>query len=341
MKRIFIIAFALLVLYPSIADAQRRGRPATKPVEEPAEDPRIAQMLASTQQIMFIDSMVVDADNFMNHIPLSPHSGILTQSGWLGTFTNEMGDHRLTTTADTLIASADFIANRWTEPQPINGVGNGKAMNPFLMPDGITLYFAQKSTTSIGGFDIFVTRYDSERGAFLRPENVGMPFTSEANDLFFAIDEFNQLGYFVTDRRQPHGKVCIYIFVPQESRRVYPSEAYSDSKLRSLANIQCIADTWSDRQGLADAQGRLQSARSATNIRVSVGNNQQATEMDRLRHEADVQEKALTLARNYYATANENERLQLRSEILQAEHQLEMLQREIREKEKQIPYEEM
>ncbi len=297
-------------------------------------------MLASTQQIMFIDSMIVDADNFMNHIPLSPHVGRLTQNGLLGTFTSELGDHRLSTTADTLIVSTDFIANRWTEPQPVGGIGNGRAINPFLMPDGITLYFAQKGAASLGGFDIFVTRYDSERGAFLRPENVGMPFASEANDLFYAIDEFNQLGYFVTDRRQPRGKVCIYVFIPQESRHVYPSEAYSDSQIRSLASIQRIADTWTDQQALSEAQTRLRAAKTSSNGHIQRDNNLQSSEIERLQHEAEVQEKALTLTRNYYATASESERLRLHDEILQAEQQLEMLQREIREKEKQIPYEE-
>ena len=65
---------------------------------------------------------------------------------------------------------------------------------------------------------------------------------------------------------------------------------------------------------------------------------QQQTELDDLRHQADVLSKALTMARNYYATANDDERQKLRGEILHSEQQLEMLQTEIRNKEKQIPY---
>ena len=337
------ICVALGLLMALAVPAQRRGPSRggkkVKPAEEVVEDPRITQMLNSVQQVVFIDSMVVDADSYMSHIPLSPYSGRLTQNG---TFTNEMGDRRLSARVvdgDTTIVSSDFIANRWTEPTPVGGIGNGTAANPFLMPDGVTLYFAQKGEKSIGGFDIFVTRYNSERGTFLKPENVGMPFASEANDLFYAVDEFNQLGWFVTDRRQPEGKVCIYVFIPQESRHAYPSEAYSNEQLRALAAIRRIADTWpanpSDRQ---QAMARLESARNKGRAHQASMNDTQTSELDTLRHQAEVLDKALELARNNYATATESQRARMRDEIMRNERQLEMLLTEIRNKEKLIPY---
>ena len=336
-----IFALVALLLLPLSMDAQRKKKPVKKekPAEEVVEDPRIAQMLASTQQIVFIDSMVVDKQDFMSYIPLSPHIGKLKQADGLGSFTSEMGDHRLMTTDESAIASTDFIGNHWTAPSPIKGIGSAPACNPFLMPDGITLYFAQKGEKSIGGYDIFVTRYDSEMAAFLRPENLGMPFSSESNDLFYGIDEFNQLGYFVTDRRQPHGKVCIYVFIPNEQRKVYRSEAYSEEQLRSLAAIRRIADTWKDKLQRQEALKRFTTARSAfAASENSTQKSQGQSMLDSLRHEADVLEKTLTLTRNRYATATEGERVTLRISILSAEQQLENLQLEIRQREKQIPY---
>lgn len=334
-----------LLLLSLTAEAQRRKRVVKPVVEEPQEDPRITQMLASTQQITFIDSMVVDRADFMSHIPLSVHVGKLTQTNGLGTFTNEMGDHRLTTMkasdSTAVIVASDFIANRWTEIQPVGGIGDDSAINPFLMPDGITLYFAQKGSNGIGGYDIYVTRYDSEKATFLRPENLGMPFASEADDLFYAVDEFNQLGYFVTDRRQPRGKVCIYVFIPQETRRVYRSEAYSDGQLRSLAAIGRIRDTWGDGNARNEALGRLQTARSAGfDTPLTSHLSPLTSEIDQLRHEADVLDKTLALMRNQYANATDGERVTLRIKILNAEQQLEAMQQDIRNKEKQIPYNE-
>ena len=34
----------------------------------------------------------------------------------------------------------------------------------------------------MGGYDIFVTRYNSDTDNYLNPENVGMPFNSPFND---------------------------------------------------------------------------------------------------------------------------------------------------------------
>ena len=337
MRRYTLILLALALLMPVCADAQRRK--SKKTVKKPVvvEDPRIQQMLVSTQKVIFIDSMVVSKADFMRHIPLSADAGQLEQNDTLGQFTNELKDHRLTVFFDKTdsachIAKCDYIGNTWSTPTRVEGISDNDANFPFLMPDGTTLYFAQKGENSIGGYDLFVTRYDSDTGSFLRAENLGMPFSSTANDYLYAIDEANDLGYFVTDRRQPEGKVCIYIFIPNETRKIYTSEAYSDEQLRALARIDRIADTWSDKKQQQEATARLKKARSQTsNLKPQASS---LTTLDNLRHQAETLEKALLLARNYYARANKSERQSLRMEILNSEKELETLQLEIRKEEK-------
>lgn len=343
MKYKLCIVMGLLLL-AAAAPAQPKGRGGAvrkQNAEEPAADPRMAQMLSAVQQVVFIDSMVADADGYMGLIPLSGGCGRLSQQGGLSSFVSEMGDRRFATVVsggDTTIACSDLIGGRWTEPLPIGGIGDEAAANPFLMPDGITLYYAQKGERSIGGYDIFVTRYDGERGTFLKPENVGMPFASEGNDLFYAVDEWNELGYFVTDRRQPEGKVCIYVFIPSESRRVYPAEAYDAGQLRRLAAIGSIAETWpADGKGLQEASARLEAARARGRAERRVVAGVQASRLDTLRRRAASLEAALALARRRYAAASADERLKLRGGIVSSEEELEALLIEIRNKEKQIP----
>lgn len=339
MKRYVILLLALTMIIPS-GFAQRRKKAVRKKQtkkEVVVEDPRIAQMLASTQQIMFIDSMVVSKRNFLSYIPLSRDAGLAEQNDSLGQFTNELRDHRLIVSYSKKdsachISQCDYIANTWTVPVRVKGISDASANFPFLMPDGITLYFAQQGENSIGGYDLFVTRYDAESGAFLKAENLGMPFSSTANDYFYAIDETSNLGYFVTDRNQPKGKVCIYVFEPNQTRKIYQSEAYSDQKLRSLAAVSKIADTWADKKQQQEALTRYRSAKSqASNLKSQTSNS---SELDNLRHQAEVLEKALLLARNYYARASEDERVSLRPEILKSEKELESLQLEIRKAEK-------
>ena len=341
MKKYIILFLAFMTIIPS-AYSQKKKKTAAKKKEKKevvVEDPRIQQMLAATQKIMFIDSMVVDKRRFMSQLPLPADAGLLEQQDSLGQFTNELKDHRLTAYYDKKdsavhIAQSDYIANQWTSPVRVGGITNSSANFPFLMPDGVTLYFAQKGEQSIGGYDIFVTRYDSESGSFLKAENIGMPFSSTTNDYLYAIDELNNLGYFVTDRRQPAGKVCIYVFVPNDTRTNYQSEAYSDTQLRNLAGISRIADTWSNKTARQKALARYREVKSKA--KQSQLQKAAPSELENLRHQASVLEKALLLARNYYARASENDRQSLRQEILTSEKELETLQLEIRRVEKEM-----
>lgn len=345
--KIVILFLIFAMLMPTTTSAQRRRsvRKPQKKEEKVQEDPRLRMMLEATQQVVFIDSMVVKKDNFISHIPLSKECGILMEKNQLGQYTNELGDRRLATmenTADstTHITISDLIANQWTTPTPIKGIGDETANYPYLMPDGITLYYAQKGEKSIGGFDIFVTRYNGENNAFLRPENIGMPFSSEANDYLYVIDEAQQLGYFVTDRRQPEGMVCIYVFIPTTSRRIYPTESYSEEKIRSLAAITRIADTWGDEQERKLALQRLKEAKagagnSPLTSRPSPLTSHPSSELDKMKHEAYALKKTLEAARKYYASASEDKRFTMREEILNSEQKLEQLQLQIRQKEKE------
>lgn len=343
-NKYILLLLALLMLTPA-AYGQRRKKSAkkVKKVEVVEEDPRITQMLSATQKVMFIDSMVVSFDQFMSYIPLSEECGQILQKDSAGQFTNELNDHRLMAqyqSADSAfhIMESRMMTQEWSTPAMVDGLGDASANYPFMMPDGSTLYYAQKGEKSIGGYDLFVTRYDNENHSFLRSDNLGMPFSSEANDYLYVIDEVNQLGYFVTDRRQPAGKVCIYVFIPNESRRIYEQEAYTPEQIRSLARIDSISATWTDDALKTKALRRYKQAqaqRLAKNKSFNL-NKQQNTPLDDLRHQAEVLEKALQLSRNYYARASESDRRTLHDEILKSERELEALQLEIRQQEKAL-----
>lgn len=94
----------------------------------------------------------------------------------------------------------------------------------------MTIYYASDGDGSMGGYDIFVTRYNTNTDTYLVPENVGMPFNSPYNDYMYVIDEYNNLGWFASDRYQPEDKVCIYVFVPNDSKRTYNYEAMEPEK---------------------------------------------------------------------------------------------------------------
>lgn len=373
-KTIAIIALALLV--PLSMQAQKKKKVIKRPIavvpEEPAEDPRITEMRELTQQIIFFDSVVVEKNHFLSAIRLHPESGRLssfndffrvqgTPDGYV--YLNEMGNKcyfsDVSDDGGLRLFTSDKLGSEWSSPTPLKGISEGisEANYPFMMADGTTFYFAAKGEESIGGYDIFMTRYDAEDGRFFKPENIGMPFNSEANDYMYAIDETNNIGYFVTDRRQPEDKVCVYMFIPPTTRRNYNVESLSDEQLRGYADISRIADTWGNGKERKLALERLNSlqetGRKENKPEMTFVINDQTTytSVSQFRHPdskglyAELQEAKRQLedtqvllekSRNYFAKASADDKQTLRPEILDAEKKLERLIADTKSLEKRI-----
>ncbi len=381
--RQFAILSLAFLLPLSLSAQKKKKRPVKKPVvvvvEEPQEDPRITNMREMTQQIVIIDSIVTDKSQFLSHYVLSSETGkIMTASQFKGIkadgyiYLNEMGNKAYFGKSDKngirQIFTSDKLGDRWGEPILMNGLSEGidEADYPFMMNDGITFYFAARGEESIGGYDIFFTRYDSRSGAFLKPENIGMPFNSEANDYMYAADEQSGIGYFVSDRRQPEGKVCVYIFILPDTRRSYDPSRFTEQQIRDFADITRIADTWGNGSERRAALERLKAvftndsqptADNATEANTAIVINDRLTyssvrdfrsptaanhyrELLKARERLSTLEAELQKSRDRYVRADENGRSLLRDIILHNEEQSLMLRNNIHTLEKQIRNEE-
>lgn len=378
-KKLILLMLALLL--PLSMSAQKKKRRVVKKpvVEEPQEDPRITNMRDMTQQIVIIDSIVTDKDLFLSYLRLSSETGrLLTTQEFLGkadstcVFVNEMGNKAYFSQpvyGTQQLYTSDKLGDEWSQPQLLQGINEGisEAAYPFMLTDGTTFYFSGKGDESIGGYDIFMTRYNSHTGRFLNPENMGMPFNSESNDYMYAVDEFNHIGYFVSDRRQPEGKVCIYIFIPSERRTTYDPSVYTEQQIRDFADITCISDTWGNGSERKAALTRLKNmvtpikgtiaSDHSDNSHIFVVNDAltysnasdfRSPEAARLykqlvneRQQLDLLNGQLDQARSDYANATVSKRQNMRSEILSAEKELESQYARIRQLEKQIRQEEL
>jgi len=377
-SKLFVIIAALLLSFSAQAQKKRKAvvkRPVVVAAPEPAEDPRISEMRELTQQIVFIDSVVISKDDFISAIRLNPESGqlfsydeFIESEGHPNCYVylNEMGNKcyfsNETEEGNIWLYTADKLGREWGAPVPLSGISEGirEANFPFMMADGITLYFAARGSESIGGYDIFFTRSDSENGRFFKPENLGMPFNSEANDYMFAIDEMANIGYFVTDRRQPDGKVCVYTFIPPKTHRTYP-ETYTKEQIRSRAEIRRISDTWGNGKDRKAALTRLQNLRSIGK-RASAATGSKAIRFvinDRVTYTSASQFRApdndilfaeylsmqkqqkelkdnLDKSRNFYSKAKADDRQIIGKEILDNEKRYETSIREMKKLEKRI-----
>lgn len=215
-------------------------------------------MVPSTAKLMFIDSVVVDKKDFLQKIPLNKESGRITYFNSFfnankevntTVYINEFNNRSYYAEGDSTqscIYTIDKLGNKWSIPVKISEITTDyqNPDYPFLCSDGVTLFFGAKGPKSMGGYDIFMTRYNGDDGTWYEPENYGLPYNSTANDYLLAIDDYDQLGWLVTDRRQEEGKVCIYTFVPTSPRQNFESDDLTNKQLNSFARILKIEDTW-------------------------------------------------------------------------------------------------
>ncbi len=212
---------------------------------------RAARMVSRCEDIQIIDSVIVNKKDFLNHYILSEESGTL-QNSINGTdriiYENQLKDKRYYARPDRnkqyKLYSQSKLQDKWTDEKMLNlpSDSTGSDNFPFVLSDGVTVYYASTGNESIGGYDLFVTRYNMNNDSFLAPEQLGMPFNSTANDYMMAIDEYNGVGYFATDRFQPEDTVIIYTFIPNEEIKVVKSDSLD--LLTDRSKITSIRDTW-------------------------------------------------------------------------------------------------
>lgn len=239
-------------------------------------------MLDRVEKLVIIDSIVVDKDKFFKSYRLSAPTGRIASPSELPkgmkaakpttVYVSENSDRMLwgqpAESGDIHIVESSLLADgSWEQPHAIGDdlqLG-GNANFPFLLSDGITLYYGSTGEGSLGGYDIYVTRNDGER--YLQPQNIGMPYNSPMDDYLLAIDDATGIGWWATDRNLIPDSLTIYMFVPQELRDNYPVDGTPD--LVDRARITSVAATRPegfDKSRYTEALKRLTSAPEAASV---------------------------------------------------------------------------
>lgn len=373
------IIFTLLILLALGASAQRKRRVKTPPPPTPEELAEMARQenyerkLQVTERVTFIDSMLLKKEEVVDMLYLGNENGsVASYAKFFNVkekdtldctlFRSQLGDKIIYAQPDTAavlhLYASEMIGQKWCEPVLLPGLKDTVSHNyPFMLADGTTLYYASKSEEGLGGYDIFMTRWDSDTQRFFKPENIGMPFNSAANDYLYLVDEFNQLGWFVTDRGQGGDTVCVYCFIPNETRRIYDTSTMGRDTLVALANINSIRDTWTDQERVKDALNRLDILRTKSkksalsqfhfivNDRITYTNLSQfrneesrklANKWLKLVDERNKASEQLEELRKQYSVSRPEKKAELAASILALEQKYEKLIADVRSMEKEI-----
>lgn len=380
MKGKNILLAALLVILPSSVDAQKKKSATKAKVKQKTTvvdnelEQRLESMRGFTQKVMFIDSVVVSKSKLLSSLNIPDEAGSIQAYNkffnttdqpnsivYLNQLRNKCVFSKFADGGWDLY-SQEMIGEKWSNAVPLKGLdilGDDVDINwPFLLSDGTTLYFAAKGEESIGGFDIFMTRYDETTQSYLKPENIGMPFNSIDNDYFFIVDEYDGIGWFATDRNQPEGKVCIYSFIYNDVRENYVVDEYTPEQLRQLSEIHSISQTWTSNQARLGALEQLTAVykrkftqkkkndfefvindeltyTTLTDFR-SVEAAEMYVNLNELLRKKNKLDSSIERARIAYPTAQQPQREQYKQQLLAAEKQSEKYETDIKNLSKKI-----
>ena len=375
-----IVAFFILLLAIPVQGQRRRAKKAQRvqkiSPEEQMRLEKLERMKAAMQKVMIIDSIVVDKDGFLKYYHLSPETGSLKdgddffhvkENDGYFVYLNEIGNKCYYSQQETDSTSNLYYREEsnleWSQPTPLVGINDDKLFRhvnyPYMMGDGTTFYFAADGDPEgLGGYDIYMTTYDEEENRFLRSVNIGLPFNSPANDYLYVVDEYANLGWFVSDRNQEEGKVCIYVFVPSEKRITYNLDDYTPEEIDGLARISSIANTWYDEEQYSLAIHRLEGVRkfqqpkeNTTNISFVINddvtyrqlsefkipeNLMRYQQLVALKNRQTALYQSLNKSREVYAIAGRAAKKAMSDDILSDEQQVLTLHHAIHELEKTI-----
>jgi outer membrane protein OmpA-like peptidoglycan-associated protein len=99
----------------------------------------------------------------------------------------------------------------WGPAQNMGGMINtpNDEETPFVGLNNNVLYFASNDTSSMGGFDIFMSIRD-ENGMWSKAKNIGFPFNSPADDFYFTHTANGKEAYVSSNRKGGIGMYDIY-----------------------------------------------------------------------------------------------------------------------------------
>ncbi|MBK0402101.1 PD40 domain-containing protein [Adhaeribacter sp. BT258] len=100
----------------------------------------------------------------------------------------------------------------WGKPTSIGTTINTQYDDdsPYLSKDGKTLYFSSRGHNTMGGYDIFMTKYDSVARKWTKPENMGYPVNTPDDDTYYRLSPDGSYAYLSSYRIGGYGEKDIY-----------------------------------------------------------------------------------------------------------------------------------
>jgi hypothetical protein len=114
--------------------------------------------------------------------------------------------------ATDLYFSRKLPNGEWSDPENLGNQINTELEEdfPIVSEDGTTLTFSSMGHNSIGGFDVFVSKWDTVNNKWGVPENMGYPINTSADEMSFCFNKTKDTGYMSCWKEDSNGDLDIY-----------------------------------------------------------------------------------------------------------------------------------
>ena len=126
--------------------------------ESITEAEKIQRYLRRVERVQIIDSVEVALDSMLQVCTLSAEAGTLKWDSIGSTiYTNQRGDRQLRTTlvdSSRILIATHRLLDDWTQPDTLPYTINftQDQRSPYMLNDGVTLYFAANDSDGLGGY---------------------------------------------------------------------------------------------------------------------------------------------------------------------------------------------
>lgn len=219
------------------------------------------------------------------------------------------------------IMMVELLDTAWALPKvdTLLSTPSADEIFPLLSDDGKTMYFASKGLYGIGGYDIYRSQWDEKGGRWSTPQNLGLPYSSPADDFLYMETPDGDYTMFASNRECGKDSVVVYVLY----KETYPIHApvTDPEELMALARL--------------DVPEREEVEETVKEDPVEIPDNDltvmyeaKMSEVKVLRDSIAVNMDYLEEMRNEYILSNDpGERIRLTNRILELETRLPSVQR--------------
>ena len=111
------------------------------------------------------------------------------------------------------IYTSNLRDSLWSLPALLNEqmTSASDEIYPMTSPDGRSLFFSSTGLYGVGGYDIYVSRWNDDSNDWGAPVNLGFPYSSPADDFLYIDTEDGHHSIFASNRECSKDSVWIYV----------------------------------------------------------------------------------------------------------------------------------